>query len=84
LKLNGIYQLLAPAVDLNIVGDKINTINKNTEALIDSSKEVGIEANTQKTKYICMLPRHQNSEQDYNIKIAIRSFENVTRNISEL
>jgi hypothetical protein len=63
LKLKGIYQLLASSVDVNIVEDKINTTNKNTEALIDVSKEVGIEANTKKTKYTCMLMSpHQNEE----------------------
>jgi hypothetical protein len=49
---------------------KINkqTINKNTETLIDASKEVGLEVNTEKTK--CMLVSHdQNAGQNQVIKI---------------
>jgi hypothetical protein len=58
LKLKGIYQLLLYDVDL--LGDNINAIKKNTETLIDASKEVGLEANTEKTKYM-LLSRHQNA-----------------------
>jgi hypothetical protein len=37
--------------DVNLLGDKIDTIKKNMETLIDASKEVGLEVNTKKTKY---------------------------------
>jgi hypothetical protein len=42
LKLNGTHQLLAYAHDVKLLGDNIDTIKKNTETLIDSSKEVGL------------------------------------------
>jgi hypothetical protein len=42
LKLNGTHQLMPYANDVNLLGDNIDTINKNTETLIDSSKEVGL------------------------------------------
>jgi hypothetical protein len=45
------HQLLA---DVNLLGDNIDTIKKNTETLIDGSKEVGVEINVEKTKYILL------------------------------
>jgi hypothetical protein len=78
LKLNGTHQLLAYADDVNLLGDNIDNINKNTETIIDSSKEVSLEINVEKTK--CMLlSRHQNAGQNRDIKITNRSFENVTQ-----
>jgi hypothetical protein len=51
LKLNGSH-LLAYAADVNLLGDTIDAINKNTETLIDSSKNVGLELNVEKTMYM--------------------------------
>jgi hypothetical protein len=42
LKLNGTHQLLAYADNVNLLGDNIDTIKKNTETLIDASKEVDL------------------------------------------
>jgi hypothetical protein len=47
LKLNGTHQLLVYADDVNLLGDNIDTIQKNTESLIDASKQVGLEVNTE-------------------------------------
>jgi hypothetical protein len=52
LIVNGTHQLLAYADDVNIVGDNIDTIQKNTKALLDASKEVGLEVNPKKTNTI--------------------------------
>jgi hypothetical protein len=80
LKLNGTHHLLVYADDVNLLGDNIDAIKKSTETLIDASKEVGLEVNTEKIKYTRMLlSRHQNSGQDRDIKIANRCFENVAQ-----
>jgi hypothetical protein len=52
LKSNGTHQLLNYADDVNILGDDIDAINKNTQTLIYASKEIGLEVNTEKTKYM--------------------------------
>jgi hypothetical protein len=78
LKLNGTRQLLAYADNVNLLGDNIDTVKKNTETLIDASKAVGLEIKIEKTKYM-LLFRHQNVGQNRDIKIANRSFENMSQ-----
>jgi hypothetical protein len=55
LKLNGTHQLQAYADDVNLLGDNIDTIKKNTETLFDASKEVGLEINVEKLSICCCL-----------------------------
>jgi hypothetical protein len=69
--LNGTYQLLAYADDVNLLGDDIGTINKNTQTLIDASKEVGLEVKVEKTKYM-LVSQDQNAGQNRDIKIGNR------------
>jgi ABC-type siderophore export system fused ATPase/permease subunit len=64
-------QPLLYADDVNLLGDNTDTIKKKTETLIDGSKEVGLEVNAEKTKYM-LLSRHQNAGQNKNIKIGNR------------
>ncbi|PNF32661.1 hypothetical protein B7P43_G13126, partial [Cryptotermes secundus] len=78
LKLIGTHQLLVSADDVNLLGDNVDTIEKNRQTLIDASKEVGLEVNTEKTKYM-LLSRHQNAGQNHDIKIGNRSFENAAQ-----
>jgi hypothetical protein len=69
LKLSGTHLRLAYGDDVNLLGDNIDIINKNTEYLIDASKEVGLEVNVEKTRYVLV---------SREIKIGNRSFGNVT------
>jgi hypothetical protein len=77
MKLNGTHQMLVYADEIILLGDNISTTKNDTETLIDASKEVGLEVNAEKTKYM-LLPRHQNARQNRNISVANISFENVT------
>jgi hypothetical protein len=44
---------------VNLLGDDIDIIKQNTDALIDVGKKVGLEVNIERTKYM-MVSRHQN------------------------
>jgi hypothetical protein len=60
------HQLLVYADDVNLLGDDIDAIKKNTQTLIDAAKEVGLEVNMEKTKYM-LLSRHQNVWKNHDI-----------------
>jgi hypothetical protein len=66
LQLNWTHRLLAYVDDMNLLGDNIDTINKNTQTLIDASKEVGLEVNVEKTKYM-LVSQDQNAGQNQEI-----------------
>jgi hypothetical protein len=59
LKFNETHQLLAYADDINLM----DTIEKNTETLIDASKEIGLEINVETIRYM-LLSRHQTAGQN--------------------
>jgi hypothetical protein len=67
LELKLTLKLLAYADDVNLLGSNIDTIKKNTETFIDASKEVGLEINTEKTKYM-LLSHYWNISQYRCIK----------------
>jgi hypothetical protein len=61
-----------------LLGDNINTIKEKRETLLRASRDVGLEINAEKTKYM-ILSHHQNSGQNQNIRTANESFENVAK-----
>jgi hypothetical protein len=56
------------------LGDSINTVKENTEIILEASRDVSLEINAEKTRYIMS---HQKSGQNQNVRIANESFENV-------
>jgi hypothetical protein len=60
------------------LGENINITKKNAEALWDASKEIGLEVNSEKTKYM-FISRHQTAGQSNYVRVANKSFERVAR-----
>jgi hypothetical protein len=60
LKLNGTYQLLVCADDVNMLGGIVHTVQKNTDALLVASKENGLEVNADNlSAWSCLQIRMQ-------------------------
>jgi hypothetical protein len=53
---------------VNLLGDNIDTINKNTRTLIYASTEVGLEVNAEKIMYM-FVSHHQNAGHYLDIRI---------------
>jgi hypothetical protein len=52
-----------------LLGHNVNTTKENPETLLEASRDIDLEINAEKTKYMIMS-RHQNSGQNQNIRIA--------------
>jgi hypothetical protein len=76
LELNGTHKLFFYADDVNLLDDSVNTIKENSETLLEASKDIGLEINAEKIKYMIMS-HYPNSGQNQNIRIANESFEKV-------
>jgi hypothetical protein len=75
LKLNGSYQGLVYADDVNTLGGSVHTIKENA-ALLVAGKETGLEVNGDKTRYMVMS-RGQTAGRSDSMKIDKSSFERV-------
>ncbi|KAJ4430280.1 hypothetical protein ANN_22492 [Periplaneta americana] len=64
--------------DVNMLGENPQTIRENTEILLETSKAISLEVNSEKTKYMIMS-RDQKIVRNGNIKIADLSFEEVSK-----
>jgi hypothetical protein len=64
--------------EINLSGEKLNSKNKNTEALLLASNKVHLEVNAEKTKYIFMF-HEQNAGQSHNINTGNKFSENVAK-----
>ena len=76
MKLKGTHQLLAYADDVNILGGSIYTLKENAETLVATTREIGLEVNADKTKYMVMS-RDQNAGRNYSVRIDNSTFERV-------
>jgi hypothetical protein len=65
LELNGTHQLLVYVDNVNLLGNSINTIKENIKILLEARRDIGLEINAEKTKYMIMSP-HLNSGQNQN------------------
>jgi hypothetical protein len=74
LELNGTYEILFYADDSNLLGDSVNTIKENSETLSKASRDIGLEINAEKKKYM-IVSLHPNLGQNQNVRIANESFE---------
>ena len=64
------------ADDANILGGSVHTVTRNAESLIVASKEIGLEVNSYKAKYMVMS-RDQNAGRSHSVKTGNSSFERV-------
>jgi hypothetical protein len=65
-------QVNQDADDVNILGGSVHTVRENSEALVVTTKEIGLEVNTDKTKYMVMS-RDRNAGRGRGVKIDNKS-----------
>ena len=72
--MNGTHQLLVYSGDVNMIGENVLTIKKNAKSSLASGREIGLEANSLKTKYVIMTPEH-NAGLYHNIRTGSKPFQ---------
>ena len=71
-------QLLVNAEDVNMLEENLQTVRENAEIFIRANKDIGLELNSEKIKYMT-TSCHQNVILNQNIVIGNLSFENVEK-----
>jgi hypothetical protein len=67
------YQLLANADDVNILGGSIDSPKENAEALVVATMEIGLEVSADKSNYMVMS-RDQNAGRIHSMRIDNSTF----------
>ena len=67
------------ADDVNILGGSIHTVKENTESLVVATKEIGLEVNADKTKYMVM-----SREQTAGLSHTMKGDNSYTERVEEL
>ena len=68
--------------DVSMSGENLQTIRENTDVFIKASKDIGLELNSEKTKYM-ITSRQQNIEQNQNIVFENLVFRAVRRKFTD-
>ena len=61
-------------VCVNILGGSIHTLKENAEALVAATREIGLEVNADKSKYMVMS-RDQNAGRIHSVRIDNNTFK---------
>ena len=81
--MNGTHQLLIHAENTHLLGESTYTIQKNIKELLVPSKEIGLQKNAEKNKYMFMSSG-KSAGHHHNITMGNKSFESeVSLNIWE-
>jgi hypothetical protein len=64
-ELNGTYQILVYADDINLSDDSTDTIKGNIESLLEASRDVGLKINAEKTIHDYVLSSELRTEPEY-------------------
>jgi hypothetical protein len=73
MELIGTHQPLVCIDNVNMLGENTNTTRKNTETMLELSREVYLEVNVEETRYM-FVSYHQKSIKNHNLLIANKSF----------